>query len=464
MADAWLDMTPEGGWPWEGLTPGPELAAAVAGIDPRELPGQARVGLLAAREALVGWASMLAADAMVATADAVSQAVTDAHGLTVRHESWIADELAAALHVAPSTALARLTTARDLIDTFPVIGQAVASGQLTISQARAITESLGPLGVHRDESGRLLTDEVIEQILPTAGNYPPARLRERVRAAVVAVAPQEAAEARKRTVREETKINFFTEAEVGMAYLGIHGAGVDILALRDAIRARAQVMRGVDAESAADVTDRTSGQWQVAAVMSAFGLLPIGMPASPADLGHPAQDGSVPSGLPVAIPISVQVVMDLPTALGLADNPAIVPGYGPIDPELAAQLACDGEWRRWVTDPIDGHLLDDGDRRFPGARLRRFLKARDPRCDMPPCGRVARTDADHTPAFRDSGSTSAATMSTACATHNRTRDAAGWVAEGDGRWRSPLGRVYQTRRYQPLPHLVTTDDSDPPPF
>ena len=453
MADAWLDMTPEGGWPWEGLLPGPELAAVVAGVDSRDLPGEARVSLLAARESVVGWAQMLAADAMVATADAVRDAVTETHGLTTRQEGWIADELAAALHVAPTTALARLSTARDLIETYPAIGQAISTGRLTMPQARAITESLGPLGVHRDESGGLLANTVIDQVLPTATHYPPARLRERVRAAVVAVAPDDVAESRRKTVREQTQVNFFTDAEVGTAYLGVRGSGVDILALRNAVRDRATAMQADDPDA-----DRTIGQWQVAAVMTALGLLPTGMPASTADAAGADADPPTPIG------IGVQIVMDLHTALGLADNPAIIPGYGPIDPELAQQLACDAEWRRWVTDPIDGHLLDDGDRRFPGARLRRFIKARDPRCDMPPCGRVGRTDADHTPAYRDTHATSAATMSTACATHNRTRDAAGWTAEGDGRWRSPLGRVYQTRRHQPLPHLVVTDDSDPPPF
>ena len=460
MADGWFDTTPDGAWPWDGLPPGPELAAAVSGVDPRTLPGEARVSLLIAREALVGWAQMLSAEAMVSTADAVADAITDAHGLTTRQEGWVADELAAALHVAPSTALGRLTTARDLTVTFSQVGEAVAAGTLTVSQARAITESLTPLGVHRDESGRLLTDAVLDQILPTAGSYPPARLRERVRAAVVAIAPVQAAEARKRTVAEQTQVNFFTDAEVGTAYLGIRGSGVDILALRHAVRDRAESMRAHDPDA-----DRTSGQWQVAALMTALGLIPTGMPTSPAD--STADADSSASQPPVPIGIGVQVVMDLPTALGLADNPAIIPCYGPIDPELAQQLACDGQWRRWVTDPIDGHLLDDGDRRFPGARLRRYLKARDPRCDMPPCGRVARTDADHTPAYRDTHTTSAATMSTACTTHNRTRDAAGWIAEGDGQWRSPLGRIYQTRRHQPLPNHTpphpTATDSDPPP-
>ena len=78
MADGWFDTTPDGAWPWDGLPPGPELAAAVSGVDPRTLPGEARVSLLIAREALVGWAQMLSAEAMVSTADAVADAITDA--------------------------------------------------------------------------------------------------------------------------------------------------------------------------------------------------------------------------------------------------------------------------------------------------------------------------------------------------------------------------------------------------
>ena len=131
MADGWFDTTPDGAWPWDGLPPGPELAAAVSGVDPRTLPGEARVSLLIAREALVGWAQMLSAEAMVSTADAVADAITDAHGLTTRQEGWVADELAAALHVAPSTALGRLTTARDLTVTFSQVGEAVAPGPAT---------------------------------------------------------------------------------------------------------------------------------------------------------------------------------------------------------------------------------------------------------------------------------------------------------------------------------------------
>lgn len=48
--------------------------------------------------------------------------------------------------------------------------------------------------------------------------------------------------------------------------------------------------------------------------------------------------------------------------------------------------------------------------------------------------------------------------------HNRTRDTAGWIAQGDGRWRRPLGRTYTTLRHQPLPMLTNPVDTDPPPL
>lgn len=453
MADGWVDVTPSQDWPWEGLQPGPQLAVVIAQTDVRELPGDARASFLVATEALSAWAQMESARAVTATADAVSWQIGAVPGFVdSTKNSWIADELASALHVASSTAMYRLTTARLLVDEYPVLGDAVSRGSITMSQARVILDGVSSLTGRRDSDGNDLAQRIIEDTLVTAGRYPPSRLRERVKAAALRADPDSAVQERQRDVRESTGMSFWVE-DSGMASLSLRGSVIDVISLRDAIRQRAQSMRDTDADN-----ERTTGQWQLAAVTTALGLLPTGMPASPAD--HAAGGSSSPSAPTVA----VQVVMDLPTALGLADNPAVIPGYGPIDGDLAQTLAADADWQRWVTDPVTGHLLDDGDRRFPGARLRRFIKARDPRCDLPSCGRVARTDADHTPAYRDSHSTSAATMSTACTRHNRSRDAAGWVAEGGGRWRSPLGREYQTFRHEVLPQPDVMTDTDPPPF
>ena len=58
--------------------------------------------------------------------------------------------------------------------------------------------------------------------------------------------------------------------------------------------------------------------------------------------------------------VSVNITMDLPTALGLAENPAELAGYGPIPASVARTLSADGKWRRFITDPVTGNLLDYG--------------------------------------------------------------------------------------------------------
>ena len=149
------------------------------------------------------------------------------------------------------------------------------------------------------------------------------------------------------------------------------------------------------------------------------------------------------------------------TLLGLTDAPGELEGYGPLDPDLVRTLASDAEWIRWVTDPVGDYLLDSGARRFPGARLARFLRDRESRCKHPSCGVRARNcDGDHLPEHSRGGRTSATGMSPTCPRHNRHRDASGWHVEPeryvdphgapDPTWVSPLGRRYATAVATPL--------------
>jgi hypothetical protein len=151
----------------------------------------------------------------------------------------------------------------------------------------------------------------------------------------------------------------------------------------------------------------------------------------------------------------VRVIVHLDTLLGLAELPGELEGYGPLDPELCRTLAADADWIRWVTDGATDVLIDEGRRRFPGARLARFLRARDRRCKHPSCGvRSRNCDADHMPAYAEGGRTSAATMAPTCPRHNRGREASGWRIHEEGPrdpmgspdpvWTSPLGRRYQS--------------------
>ena len=477
MAEAWIDETPEGDWPWEGLEPGPQLAAAVASADVDSLPGEARVSLLKACASLQGWVSIRCAEATAGVAAAVRHSTIDLAlpGDSIR-DSWVGEEIAAALHVAPTTALRRVSEAEALLHRWPSIGDEVRNGRLTWAQAMVLVEGITVLdGVpdtlphdDRGPSGDA-SDRALARVLRTAGRYPPARLRERVRAAVLDVDP-ESATRRRRQAAAAADVRLLAEDDA-MASLWVRTQAPDAVAARNAIADRARELR----DAAADPSALSAGQWRVAALLDALGLTPGGVSqpdSSPADPGRGLRD-------PDRGPVQVHVVVDLVTLLGLADHPGHLEGYGPIDADLARALSTDAEWLRWVSDPVGGYLLDDGNRRFPGARLSRFVRARDARCSHPACGaRGPRLDADHVPEHRDGGRTSALSMTMTCAKHNRRRDASGWSAVPDPfpdpysgpdpHWISPLKQRYRTATPEllpcsPGPHR-TPSDPDPPPF
>ena len=106
----------------------------------------------------------------------------------------------------------------------------------------------------------------------------------------------------------------------------------------------------------------------------------------------------------------IQVTVALSTLLGLDEHPADLGGYGAIHAELARRIAADATatWRRLVTDPIGGALLDVGRRTYrPPADLARFVIARDRQCVLPHCHRPAdRCDLDHRIRYSDGGATS----------------------------------------------------------
>ncbi|MCX5043529.1 HNH endonuclease [Aldersonia sp. NBC_00410] len=49
----------------------------------------------------------------------------------------------------------------------------------------------------------------------------------------------------------------------------------------------------------------------------------------------------------------VQITVDIATLLGLTAEPAYLPGFGPIDPEMARMLASDATWQAMLTELLD---------------------------------------------------------------------------------------------------------------
>ena len=146
---------------------------------------------------------------------------------------------------------------------------------------------------------------------------------------------------------------------------------------------------------------------------------------------------AVLSGLPVdGLPVlqgrrpSINVVVSADTLLGLDDQPAHLTGYGPITAETARRLAADesGTWRRLLTDPDTGALLDISEHRYrPPQRLRDFVSARDDVCAFPTCNQPGyRCEYEHTIAFSAGGSTCRCNGALACRRHNQCKLDTGW--------------------------------------
>ncbi len=95
---------------------------------------------------------------------------------------------------------------------------------------------------------------------------------------------------------------------------------------------------------------------------------------------------------------AVAVTVPLSTLIGLDDTPAQLAGYGPITAEVARRIAAAGTWRRLLTDPATGALLDHGQTRHtPPQDLIDHLIARDRTCRFPTCSQPARRcQIDHT--------------------------------------------------------------------
>jgi Domain of unknown function (DUF222) len=146
---------------------------------------------------------------------------------------------------------------------------------------------------------------------------------------------------------------------------------------------------------------------------------------------------------------AVHVTVALSTLAGLDDLPAELDGCGPITAEVARRFAAHATWRRLLTDPASGALLDYGTTRYaPPADLVEHVHARDGSCRFPTCARPARLcQFDHTIAAGAADwSTSAGNGGPLSAGCHNAKTHAGWRLEqprpGQFVWTAPTGHTY----------------------
>jgi Domain of unknown function (DUF222)/HNH endonuclease len=175
----------------------------------------------------------------------------------------------------------------------------------------------------------------------------------------------------------------------------------------------------------------------------------------------------------------IHIVMAHSTLIGADDQPAELVGHGPIPAGLARDTAADAVWRRLITDPLSGTVLDHGRATYhPPAGLADHVRARDTYCRFPGCRKkAADAELDHVIPWSGGGETSATNLVALCTHHHRLKTHSSWRvhAEPDGGlvWTTPTGHRHSTAPHDhrpdpdpppssdPVPHM---SDPDPPPF
>lgn len=364
-----------------GLTeaPGPGLLADLAVIDPQSVPADLAVDLLIGLERHSAWLASVSAAALAAVAGPAPHEAADAGADPFHVDDPVREEVAAALHLAPVTAGARITVARDLATRLPTTRAALTGGHISYAHAVVISNEAEPLP---DALAREFDDIVTTR----AHGKTPGGLRRYARPTDTRTLAHKRADALTRW-----------------------------------------------AEHAAEQPASTCEQ-----------------PTT----GRPRLR-------------ETHIVIDAASLLGLADNPAELAGIGPIPAPLARLLAADSTWRRLVTDPVHGHLLDYGTTTYtPPRALRNYVITRDRTCRFPGCTQPAdHADLDHTTAWTGTpvgGTTSATNLHTLCRRHHRLKTHHNWTVTTSNNpttsnrhpdtltWTSPRGKHYLTH---PPPQL-----------
>ncbi len=396
--------------------PGASPVAVLAAIAPERLDLDGCVDALVALERQVAWLQGVQ-QAVLARVERLTPDCSSRRAQTRRNAAR--EHVGCALRLAPMTAAERLSVATALTRRLPATLAALQAGRITYWHARALVDGVADLDAD-------LTRLVEETVLARADRDSVGEFRATVRRAVLTVDMPGARERQERALGDRRVT--VRPAEDGMATLW---------ALLPADGA-ATITAAIDALAMNTGTGDTDGR--TVEQRRADALVELGARAvNDAELSK--AHGQRPS---------IQVTVALSTLLGLDEQPGELAGHGPIHAELARRLADDetGTWRRLVTDPTTGDLLDYGRTTYrPPTNLRDYVLARDQRCVFPHCSRPAcRGDIDHLVRWADGGTTSPENLAAVCERHHYLKDEHGWRLRRNPdhsyTWTAPTGHEY----------------------
>ncbi|MEY2769400.1 MAG: hypothetical protein RL359_1036 [Actinomycetota bacterium] len=418
--------------------PGIATLANLVAIDPIKLSPSARIDYLTALERQTAWLQALMQRAIIAVAGN-EPSIANSDDIFFGVDEAEREDVSTALRLSAGTAQSRIDVARTLLNHLPNTCSALATGDISLAHANVIAKETA--AAIRDGLTEYQIFEVEQRAIAHAEFHTPAQVANQVRTSLARIAPEtfEDTVARARDTRRVSCYNDSDGMSTVVAILPAADAQVVMNAIESFIRLT---------NENSDVTNRENSN----SVGSAFAKDTRSTDMKRADALTAIAAASL-SASPVAPhrrPIAINVTIDLPTLLGLAENPGQLAGYGAIPASVARELASDGKWKRFITDPQTGNLLDYGRESYePSQALKDFLIARDRTCRFPGCRRsAALSDLDHAKSWENGGSTSPENLGALCRRHHRLKTHDGWSVtsneDGSCIWVSPHGKRFFT--------------------
>ena len=392
-------------------------------------------------EQVVGWQQLVGV-ALAAQARAVRDLVARGYDAT----GVLADEIASALASTRTAAQVLVSRAAGLGE-LPAVETALRDGAMDSRKVDAVLDELAALVVGTDALPDVAAvdaaaNAVAQVAAERAGDLTPTQLRRVVRREVIAVDPAAARERSRRAVEQRRVETGW--APDGMAWVSAFVPAPDAMLVKAVLDAATEPVAAHD--------HRPRDQRRADVLVSIFrtiadqGTLPCGTSV-------PGRRGARPQ---------VQVTVAASTLLGLDENPAELAGYGPLPADVARQVAQDATWRRLLTDPLDGTLVERSTRAYrPGRVLGGHVSARDQTCTFPGCVRPAAScELDHVEPWREAPAAAAASgdppqtradnLQPLCKGHHDLKTKGLWkarrsVPDGGVEWTSHLGVRYLVR-------------------
>ncbi|MFJ3408336.1 HNH endonuclease [Promicromonospora sp. NPDC090134] len=458
-------------WPVEALagTPGAELAWVVEGYTGPGAAAEAGSTPLAALSddllgELVGACARLQSWAAGVQARAVGERVA-CESSPLAHDSLVG-QVTAELVVTQAEGSEVVVRAESGAE-HPTVITALVTGRIDVRKAHTLLRSAADLTVAERA-------EAIARYLPQA----PYRTWRWLRNKLLAFAKARHGSAETARIAAEARNVQVDRAENDMGWLSAYLPAVDAAAVWGVVDDMAHQLRYTAGEErtlgqlrADCLTGIVTGRLVPADRFAATGVPGSGSAdrASAADGGVCTCGGRAPVVQESVVRVTptrpvVRVTVPASTLLGLDDAPGELDGFGPVPAETVRLIAKDATWRRLVTDPVTGVLVDYSSQAYtPGKVLRAAVEARDGTCTFLGCDTPAMTcDLDHIEPFDHEctgrtaaaaasngarGQTSARNLHALCRRHHLLKTHAGWGVERDPvtgitTWTTPAGRTH----------------------